>query len=131
MFSIWFSQNSIDEIADFAMLGGLNTFETYSLKSALAVIIAVTAAEIFSTGYWQRTFSAMNEATIKKASIYSGLGVRGFIANCPSSDNHFFIYIVFIPLTPTFNYYIIQQLPYPSFSFLILILISPSQPFPN
>ncbi len=75
LFSIWFSQNSISEIADFAMLGGLNTFETYSLKSALAVIIAVTAAEIFSTGYWQRTFSAMNETTIKKASIYSGFGV--------------------------------------------------------
>ena len=75
LFSIWFSQNSIGEIVDFAVLGGLNTFETYSLKSALAVIIAVTAAEIFSTGYWQRTFSAMNEATIKKASIYSGLGV--------------------------------------------------------
>ena len=75
MFSIWFSQNSISEITDFAVLGGLSTFETYSLKSALAVIIAITAAEIFSTGYWQRTFSAENEATIKKASIYSGLGV--------------------------------------------------------
>lgn len=53
----------------------MNTFETYSLKSALAVIIAVTAAEIFSTGYWQRTFSAVNEEAIKKASIFSGLGV--------------------------------------------------------
>ena len=75
LFGIWFSQNNISEIVDFAILGGLNTFETYSLKSALAVIIAVTAAEIFSTGYWQRTFSAINETTIKKASIYSGFGV--------------------------------------------------------
>ena len=75
LFGIWFSQNSISEISNFADLGGLNTFETYSLKSALAVIIAVTAAEIFSTGYWQRTFSAVNEEVIKKASIFSGLGV--------------------------------------------------------
>ena len=60
LFGIWFSQNSVSEISNFADLGGLNTFETYSLKSALAVIIAVTAAEIFSTGYWQRTFSAVN-----------------------------------------------------------------------
>ena len=75
LFGIWFSQNSVSEISNFADLGGLTTFETYSLKSALAVIIAVTAAEIFSTGYWQRTFSAVNEEVIKKASIFSGLGV--------------------------------------------------------
>ncbi len=75
LFGIWFSQNSVSEMSNFADLGGLNTFETYSLKSALAVIIAVTAAEIFSTGYWQRTFSAVNEEAIKKASIFSGLGV--------------------------------------------------------
>jgi Na+/proline symporter len=75
LFGLWFNQNSLNEISNFANLGGLNTFETYSLKSALAVVIAVTAAEIFSTGYWQRTFSAINEATIKKASLYSGLGV--------------------------------------------------------
>ena len=75
LFGMWFSQNSVSEISNFADLGGLNTFETYSLKSALAVIIAVTAAEIFSTGYWQRTFSAVNEEAIKKASIFSGLGV--------------------------------------------------------
>ena len=75
LFGIWFSQNSVSEISNFADLGGLNSFETFSLKSALAVIIAVTAAEIFSTGYWQRTFSAVNEEAIKKASIFSGLGV--------------------------------------------------------
>ncbi len=75
LFGLWFSQNSVSEISNFADLGGLNTFETYSLKSALAVIIAVTAAEIFSTGYWQRTFSAVNEEVIKKASIFSGLAV--------------------------------------------------------
>ena len=75
LFGLWFSQNSVSEISNFADLGGLNSFETFSLKSALAVIIAVTAAEIFSTGYWQRTFSAVNEEAIKKASIFSGLGV--------------------------------------------------------
>lgn len=71
---IWFSQNSISDIVSLANAGGLNSFETFSLKSALAVIIAVTAAEVFSMGYWQRTFSAENSKVIKQASIYSGAG---------------------------------------------------------
>ena len=74
VFTIWFSQNSPSQIISFANAGGLNSFETFSLKSALAVIIAVTAAEVFSMGYWQRTFSAQNAEVIKKASIFSGLG---------------------------------------------------------
>ena len=73
--TIWLSQNSLSELVTYANAGGLNSFETFSLKSALAVIIAVTAAEVFSMGYWQRTFSAVDETTIKKASVYSGLGV--------------------------------------------------------
>ena len=74
LFSIWFNQNSFTEIVNYSKLGGLGTFETFSLKSALAVILAVTAAEIFSQGYWQRTFSAKNEKTIKKASVISAIG---------------------------------------------------------
>lgn len=71
---IWFSQNSISDIVSLANSGGINSFETFSLKSALAVIIAVTAAEVFSMGYWQRTFSAENSKVIKQASVYSGAG---------------------------------------------------------
>ena len=73
VFTIWFSQNSFSELVTFANVGGLNSFETFSLKSALAVIIAVTAAEVFSMGYWQRTFSAENSKAIKQASIFSGM----------------------------------------------------------
>ena len=72
--TIWLSQNSLSELATFANAGGLNSFESFSLKSALAVIIAVTAAEVFSMGYWQRTFSAENSKAIKQASIFSGIG---------------------------------------------------------
>ena len=72
--SIWLSQNSLSELVTFANAGGLSSFETFSLKSALAVIIAVTAAEVFSMGYWQRTFSAENSKAIKQASIFSGIG---------------------------------------------------------
>ena len=74
LFSLWFSQNSFSEIISYSKQAGLTTFETFSLKSALAVILAVTAAEIFSQGYWQRTFSAKNETTIKKASLISATG---------------------------------------------------------
>ena len=72
--TIWLSQNSLSELVTFANTGGLNSFETFSFKSALAVIIAVTAAEVFSMGYWQRTFSAENSKAIKQASIFSGIG---------------------------------------------------------
>ena len=72
--TIWLSQNSLSELVTFANTGGLSSFETFSLKSALAVIIAVTAAEVFSMGYWQRTFSAENSKAIKQASIFSGVG---------------------------------------------------------
>ena len=72
--TIWLSQNSLSELVTYANAGGLNSFETFSLKSALAVIIAVTAAEVFSMGYWQRTFSAENSKAIKQASIFSGIG---------------------------------------------------------
>ena len=74
VFTIWLNQNSLSELVTFANAGGLNSFQTFSLKSALAVIIAVTAAEVFSMGYWQRTFSAENSKTIKQASIFSGIG---------------------------------------------------------
>ena len=75
LFILWFSQNNTSQLIDYAKLGGLTTFETFSFKSALAVIIAVTAAEVFSTGYWQRTFSAKNNSVIRKASVLSGIGV--------------------------------------------------------
>ena len=72
--TIWLSQNSFSELVTYANAGGLSSFETFSFKSALAVIIAVTAAEVFSMGYWQRTFSAENSKAIKQASIFSGIG---------------------------------------------------------
>ena len=72
--TIWLSQNTLSELVTFANAGGLNSFESFSFKSALAVIIAVTAAEVFSMGYWQRTFSAENSKAIKQASIFSGIG---------------------------------------------------------
>ena len=74
LFAIWFSQNSISDLIAYSQLGGLNSFETFSFKSALAVVVAVTAAEVFSQGYWQRTFSAENTKSIKSASVYAGLG---------------------------------------------------------
>ena len=71
---LWISQNGISNIIRASYDGGLNTFTFASFKSALAVILAVTAAEIFSQGYWQRTYSAIDENVIKKSSIYAGLG---------------------------------------------------------
>ena len=74
LFSIWLSQNSFSELVSLSKTGGIDTFEFFSFKSALAVIIAVTAAEIFSQGYWQRSFSAENTKSLQRASIFAGLG---------------------------------------------------------
>ena len=74
LFTVWFSQNSISDLIEYSKLGGINSFETFSFKSALAVVVAVTAAEVFSQGYWQRTFSAENTKSIKSASVFAGLG---------------------------------------------------------
>ena len=74
LFGVWFSENSYSDIVNYSKLGGINSFETFSLRSALAVVLAVTAAEIFSQGYWQRTFSAKNSETVKKASLIAGFG---------------------------------------------------------
>ena len=77
LFGVWFSKNSYADIVNYSKLGGINSFETFSLRSALAVVLAVTAAEIFSQGYWQRTFSAKNSETVKKASLIAGFGAFG------------------------------------------------------
>ena len=74
LFTVWFSQNSISDLVEYSKLGGINSFETFSFKSARAVVVAVTAAEVFSQGYWQRTFSAENTKSIKSASVFAGLG---------------------------------------------------------
>lgn len=74
LFSIWLNQNSFSDLVAFSKTGGIDTFEFFSFKSALAVIVAVTAAEIFSQGYWQRSFSAENTKSLQKASIFAGLG---------------------------------------------------------
>ena len=74
LFTVWFSQNPISDLVEYSKLGGINSFETFSFKSALAVVVAVTAAEVFSQGYWQRTFSAENTKSIKSASVFAGLG---------------------------------------------------------
>ena len=74
LFSIWLSQNTFDELVSFSKIGGAKTFEFFSFKSALAVVVAVTAAEIFSQGYWQRTFSSESTKSLQKASIFAGLG---------------------------------------------------------
>ncbi|MCH1558725.1 MAG: hypothetical protein L7T23_01095 [Alphaproteobacteria bacterium] len=74
LFSIWLSQNSFSELVSLSKSGGIDTFEFFSFKSALAVIVAVTGAEIFSQGYWQRSFSAENTKSLQRASIFAGLG---------------------------------------------------------
>ena len=81
-------------------------------------ILAVTAAEIFSQGYWQRTYSAIDENVIKKSSIYAGLGcfVTVLILGIAGSDG-----AGFGIENPSLSF--IQQIEFNTFSRILVIVL--------
>ena len=70
----WLIDSGPQELMKLAIDGGMTSSSSFSIKSALAVVLAVTAAEIFSQGYWQRTFSAEKETSLKGACVFAGAG---------------------------------------------------------
>ena len=74
LIAFWLVESGAGNLMSFAAAGGMTSSSSFSIKSALAVILAVTAAEIFSQGYWQRTFSAEKESSLKAACIFAGIG---------------------------------------------------------
>ena len=70
----WLVESGPKDLMKLAADGGMTSSSSFSIQSAIAVILAVTAAEIFSQGYWQRTFSAETESSLKKACILAGVG---------------------------------------------------------
>ncbi len=74
LIAFWLIESGAGNLMTFAAAGGMTSSSSFSIKSALAVMLAVTAAEIFSQGYWQRTFSAEKESSLKAACIFAGFG---------------------------------------------------------
>ena len=74
LIGFWFLESGPKQLIQFAIDGGMTSSSSFSIKSAFAIVLAVTAAEIFSQGYWQRVFSAEKEASLKAACIFAGLG---------------------------------------------------------
>lgn len=74
LLGFWLIDSGTEQLMEFAISGGMTSSSSFSIKSALAVILAVTAAEIFSQGYWQRTFSAEKTTSLKVACIFAGTG---------------------------------------------------------
>lgn len=74
LIGFWFLESGPKQLIQFAIDGGMTSSSSFSIKSAFAVVLAVTAAEIFSQGYWQRVFSAEKEASLKVACIFAGIG---------------------------------------------------------
>jgi len=70
----WFFKNGPQQLLELSSYGGMTSSSSFSIQSAIAVILAVTAAEIFSQGYWQRTFSAQKVGSLKVACIFAGIG---------------------------------------------------------
>ena len=44
-----------------------------SFSSGLALVVAITAAEMFSQGNWQRTWASEDDAALKKGSIFAAI----------------------------------------------------------
>ena len=74
LIGFWFLESGPKQLIQFAIDGGMTSSSSFSIKSALAVVLAVTSAESFSQGYWQRVFSAEKEASLKVACIFAGVG---------------------------------------------------------
>jgi len=74
LIGFWFLESGPKQLIQFAIDGGMTSSSSFSIKSAFAVVLAVTAAEIFSQGYWQRVFSSEKEASLKVACIFAGVG---------------------------------------------------------
>ena len=47
--------------------------DTSTFKSGLALVVAITAAEMFSQGNWQRAWASEDEKSLKKAAITASL----------------------------------------------------------
>ncbi|MET0489448.1 MAG: sodium:solute symporter [Acidimicrobiales bacterium] len=79
----------VDDPLDRARDGGLTTFSRAGWESIVVLSIAITAANLFHQGYWQRTWSAENTKVLARAG-YGGallsllvllpIGATGMIA---------------------------------------------------
>lgn len=57
----------VDQPLQAARDGGLTTFSRAGLESVVVLAIAITAANLFHQGYWQRTWSAADATTVTRA----------------------------------------------------------------
>jgi solute:Na+ symporter, SSS family len=57
----------VDDPAGAAVDGGLTTFDRAGFEAIGVLVIAVTAANLFHQGYWQRMWSAADEASLRSA----------------------------------------------------------------
>jgi len=74
LIGFWFIESGPSQLMQFATAGGMTSSNSFSIKSAIAVVLAVTAAEVFSQGYWQRTFSAESDGSLRMACIFASVG---------------------------------------------------------
>lgn len=57
----------VDDVAGAAVDGGLTVVDRAGFEAVVVLIIAVTAANLFHQGYWQRMWAATDEAALRSA----------------------------------------------------------------
>lgn len=80
----------------------VSAFTTAGFETLVTLCIAITASNLFFTGYWQRVFSGADDATVRRAAVYAcmisvpftvALAIAGMVSSLVYPDgapNYFF-----------------------------------------
>lgn len=78
-------------------------FTTAGFETLVTLCIAITASNLFFTGYWQRVFSGADDATVRRAAVYAcfisvpftvALAVAGMVSSLAYPDGLYFFAIL-------------------------------------
>ena len=100
--------------------GSMSDTNWYSFKSGLALILAITAAEMFSQGNWQRTHAAENDDALRKGAWFAAILVfplmftMGFLGTVVAGQG-----AVEDPSAAFF--YLIEDVNYLKYSYLVIL----------
>lgn len=78
-------------------------FTTSGFETLVTLCIAVTASNLFFTGYWQRVFSGADDATVRRAAVYAciiivpftvALAIAGMVSSLAYPEGLYFFAIL-------------------------------------
>jgi Na+/proline symporter len=82
-------------------------FTTTGFETLVTLCIAITASNLFFTGFWQRVFSGADDATVRRASVYAcfiiipftvALAVSGMVSSLAYPDGTYYFFSVLLEM---------------------------------